>query len=40
MLALEAFIRQAFSLLAGDRYLEKGIGLDGPDRTQACRDLF
>jgi hypothetical protein len=26
MLALVAFIRQAFSLLVGDRYLQKGMG--------------
>ena len=31
--------RTALELLASDRYLEKGMGLDGPDRAQACRDL-
>jgi hypothetical protein len=33
-------IQQALELLASDRYLEKGMGLDGPDRAQACRDLL
>ena len=31
----EAFIQTALDLLASDRYLEKGMGLDGPDRAQA-----
>ena len=36
----EAYIQQALELLASDRYLEKGMGLDGPDRAQACRDFL
>ena len=36
----EAYIQQALELLASDRYLQKGMGLDGPDRAQACRDLL
>jgi hypothetical protein len=42
MLALdpEAFIEKALELLSSDRYLQKGMGLDGPDRAQACRDLL
>jgi hypothetical protein len=26
--------------LTSDRFLEKGMGLDGPDRAQACRDFL
>jgi hypothetical protein len=36
----EVFIQTALELLASDRYLQKGMGLDGPHRTQACRDLL
>jgi hypothetical protein len=36
----EAFIHTALELLASDRYLQKGMGLDGPHRAQACRDLL
>jgi hypothetical protein len=36
----EAFIQTALELLASDRYLQKGMGLIGPDRAQACRDLL
>ena len=36
----EAFIQTALELLASDRYLQKGMGLDGPHRPQACRDLL
>ena len=34
----EAFIQTALELLASDRYLQKGMGLDGPDRAQADSD--
>ena len=36
----EAYIQQALELLASDRYLEKGMGLDDPDRAQACREFL
>jgi hypothetical protein len=36
----EAFIQTALELLSNDRYLQKGLGLDSPDRPQACRDLL
>ena len=36
----EAFIQAALELLSSDRYLQKGMGLDGPHRAQAGRDLL
>jgi Telomere resolvase len=36
----EAFIQTALELLSSDRCLQKGMGLAGPHRPQACRDLL
>jgi hypothetical protein len=36
----EAYIQQALELLTSDCYLEKGMGLVGPDRAHACRDFL